>query len=91
MSEFKKRYLFFFHFQVTSAARILLRNPGNKAAYEHFDTMKNQWIDNVERLTGEKLFLYFGIRQQMLHNRRLTYQCVDPQVWWMKPLTPNLC
>uniref|UniRef100_A0A8C7XWF6 Vinculin n=1 Tax=Oryzias sinensis TaxID=183150 RepID=A0A8C7XWF6_9TELE len=38
--------------QVTSAARILLRNPGNKAAYEHFDTMKNQWIDNVERLTG---------------------------------------
>lgn len=41
-----------FHIQVTSAARILLKNPGNKAAYEHFDTMKNQWIDNVERLTG---------------------------------------
>ncbi|XP_072292814.1 vinculin-like isoform X3 [Eucyclogobius newberryi] len=38
--------------QVTSAARILLKNPGNKAAYEHFDTMKNQWIDNVERLTS---------------------------------------
>ncbi|XP_061766272.1 LOW QUALITY PROTEIN: vinculin-like [Nerophis ophidion] len=38
--------------QVTSAARILLKNPGNNAAYEHFDTMKNQWIDNVERLTG---------------------------------------
>ncbi|XP_029031813.1 vinculin-like isoform X4 [Betta splendens] len=38
--------------QVTSAARIMLKNPGNKAAYEHFDTMKNQWIDNVERLTG---------------------------------------
>ncbi|KAM9808948.1 vinculin-like isoform 8-T8 [Syngnathus typhle] len=38
--------------QVTSAARILLKNPGNKAAYEHFDTMKNQWIDNVEKLTG---------------------------------------
>ncbi|XP_053730866.1 vinculin-like isoform X5 [Synchiropus splendidus] len=38
--------------QVTSAARILLKNPGNRAAYEHFDTMKNQWIDNVERLTG---------------------------------------
>uniref|UniRef100_A0A671YP56 Vinculin n=1 Tax=Sparus aurata TaxID=8175 RepID=A0A671YP56_SPAAU len=33
--------------QVTSAARILLKNPGNKAAYEHFDTMKNQWIDNM--------------------------------------------
>lgn len=41
--------------QVTSAARILLKNPGNKAAYEHFDTMKNQWIDNVEKLTGEHL------------------------------------
>ncbi|XP_064790701.1 vinculin-like isoform X2 [Oncorhynchus masou masou] len=38
--------------QVTSAARILLKNPGNQAAYEHFDTMKNQWIDNVEKLTG---------------------------------------
>ncbi|XP_056903225.1 vinculin-like isoform X3 [Takifugu flavidus] len=38
--------------QVTSAARILLKNPGNKAAYEHFDTMKNQWIDNIEKLTG---------------------------------------
>ncbi|XP_019726220.1 vinculin-like isoform X8 [Hippocampus comes] len=38
--------------QVTSAARILLKNPGSKAAYEHFDTMKNQWIDNVEKLTG---------------------------------------
>lgn len=43
----------FVNVQVTSAARILLKNPGNKAAYEHFDTMKNQWIDNVERLTGE--------------------------------------
>ncbi|KAJ8014019.1 hypothetical protein DPEC_G00035900 [Dallia pectoralis] len=38
--------------QVTSAACILLKNPGNQAAYEHFDTMKNQWIDNVEKLTG---------------------------------------
>ncbi|KAL4640003.1 vinculin isoform X1 [Arapaima gigas] len=38
--------------QVVSAARILLRNPGNQAAYEHFDTMKNQWIDNVEKMTG---------------------------------------
>lgn len=43
----------FVNVQVTSAARILLKNPGNKAAYEHFDTMKNQWIDNVEKLTGE--------------------------------------
>lgn len=45
----------FINVQVTSAARILLKNPGNKAAYEHFDTMKNQWIDNVEKLTGEHL------------------------------------
>uniref|UniRef100_A0A8D3CC74 Vinculin n=1 Tax=Scophthalmus maximus TaxID=52904 RepID=A0A8D3CC74_SCOMX len=37
--------------QVVSAARILLRNPGNQAAYEHFETMKNQWIDNVEKMT----------------------------------------
>lgn len=33
-----------------------MKNPGNKAAYEHFDTMKNQWIDNVEKLTGEDMF-----------------------------------
>ncbi|XP_064418618.1 vinculin a isoform X4 [Latimeria chalumnae] len=38
--------------QVVSAARILLRNPGNQAAYEHFETMKNQWMDNVEKMTG---------------------------------------
>lgn len=38
---------------MVSAARILLRNPGNQAAYEHFETMKNQWIDNVEKMTGE--------------------------------------
>ncbi|ELV10064.1 Vinculin [Tupaia chinensis] len=38
--------------EVVSAARILLRNPGNQAAYEHFETMKNQWIDNVEKMTG---------------------------------------
>uniref|UniRef100_A0A3B3ZS91 Vinculin n=1 Tax=Periophthalmus magnuspinnatus TaxID=409849 RepID=A0A3B3ZS91_9GOBI len=38
--------------QVVSAARILLRNPGNQAAYEHFEAMKNQWIDNVEKMTG---------------------------------------
>lgn len=41
-----------FYLQVVSAARILLRNPGNQAAYEHFETMKNQWIDNVEKMTG---------------------------------------
>ncbi|KAM4815249.1 LOW QUALITY PROTEIN: vinculin-like [Thomomys bottae] len=37
--------------QVVSAARILLRNPGNQAAYEHFETMKNQWIDDG-KMTG---------------------------------------
>ncbi|CAG00946.1 unnamed protein product, partial [Tetraodon nigroviridis] len=39
--------------QVVSAARILLRNPGNQAAFDHFETMKNQWIDNVEKMTDE--------------------------------------
>ncbi|XP_036402192.1 vinculin-like isoform X4 [Megalops cyprinoides] len=38
--------------QVVSAARILLKNPGNQPAYEHFETMKNQWIDNIEKMTG---------------------------------------
>ncbi|XP_071265073.1 vinculin-like isoform X1 [Salvelinus alpinus] len=38
--------------QVVSAARIMLRNPGNQAAMEHFETMNNQWIDNVEKMTG---------------------------------------
>uniref|UniRef100_A0AAY4B0Q3 Vinculin n=1 Tax=Denticeps clupeoides TaxID=299321 RepID=A0AAY4B0Q3_9TELE len=38
--------------QVVLAARILLKNPGNQAAYEHFETMKNQWIDNIEKMTG---------------------------------------
>ncbi|KAL6475815.1 hypothetical protein MHYP_G00168550 [Metynnis hypsauchen] len=38
--------------QVVSAARILLKNPGNQAAHEHFETMKNQWIDNVEKMTA---------------------------------------
>ncbi|KAG9341127.1 hypothetical protein JZ751_019881 [Albula glossodonta] len=37
---------------VVSAAHILLKNPGNQAAYEHFETMKNQWIDNVEKMTS---------------------------------------
>ncbi|KAI5606745.1 vinculin b [Silurus asotus] len=37
--------------QVVSAARILLKNPGNQAAHEHFEMMKNQWIDNVEKMT----------------------------------------
>lgn len=49
-------FRFFFPAQVTSAARILLKNPGNQAAYEHFETMKNQWIDNIEKMTGMENF-----------------------------------
>lgn len=49
----------FWYWQVVSAARILLRNPGNQAAYEHFETMKNQWIDNVEKMTGQFYFYFF--------------------------------
>lgn len=50
--------LFYCFAQVTSAARILLKNPGNQAAYEHFETMKNQWIDNIEKMTGMQIVLY---------------------------------
>ncbi|TTZ04189.1 Vinculin [Bagarius yarrelli] len=32
-----------------------LKNPGNQAAHEHFETMKNQWIDNVEKMTKEAI------------------------------------
>lgn len=45
--------------QVVSAARILLKNPGNQAAYEHFDTMKNQWIDNIEKMTGIYIIIQY--------------------------------
>uniref|UniRef100_UPI00358DDEE6 vinculin isoform X3 n=1 Tax=Myxine glutinosa TaxID=7769 RepID=UPI00358DDEE6 len=38
--------------QVVSSARILLKNPGNAAAVEHFDAMKNQWLTNMEKMTG---------------------------------------
>lgn len=84
--------------QVTSAARILLKNPGNKAAYEHFDTMKNQWIDNVEKLTGEDIFSvivniihHFIILNSKIHLQRVVVSCSCPfQVWWMRPSTPNL-
>uniref|UniRef100_A0A8C4NH82 Vinculin n=1 Tax=Eptatretus burgeri TaxID=7764 RepID=A0A8C4NH82_EPTBU len=38
--------------QVVSSARILLKNPGNPAAVEHFDAMKNQWFTNMEKMTG---------------------------------------
>ncbi|XP_075919707.1 LOW QUALITY PROTEIN: vinculin-like, partial [Petromyzon marinus] len=38
--------------QVVSAAKIVLKNPGNQAAEEHLETMRNQWVENVETLTG---------------------------------------
>lgn len=57
--------------QVTSAARILLKNPGNQAAYEHFETMKNQWIDNIEKMTGMQnvylVFIYNVLLQFNIH------------------------
>ncbi|CAM9157777.1 unnamed protein product, partial [Lampetra fluviatilis] len=37
---------------VVSAAKIVLKNPGNQAAEEHLETMRNQWVENVETLTG---------------------------------------
>lgn len=71
--------------QVTSAARILLKNPGNKAAYEHFDTMKNQWIDNVEKLTGKDIFSvivniihHFIILYSEIHLQRVVVSCSCP-------------
>ena len=36
--------------QVVKAARILLNAPGNMAASEHFELIKGQWTDNIERL-----------------------------------------
>ena len=32
------------------AARIVMLNPDNQAATEHFELLKRQWTDNVERL-----------------------------------------
>ncbi len=53
------------HEQVTSAARILLKNPGNQAAYEHFETMKNQWIDNIEKMTSKQKLILHKIPHQI--------------------------
>lgn len=76
------------HVQVTSAARILLKNPGNKAAYEHFDTMKNQWIDNVEKLTGKDIIcvllkvyiLIFSHYKELNSKRRQQWVSVSCEV-----------
>ncbi|XP_060072375.1 vinculin-like isoform X2 [Ylistrum balloti] len=36
--------------QVVTAARIVLADPNNAAARDHFDLMKKQWTDNMEHL-----------------------------------------
>ena len=38
--------------QIVNAARVLFTNPNNKAAEEHFELLKKQWMDNMERLRG---------------------------------------
>ena len=38
--------------QVIKAARIVLQNPDNQAAVAHFDLLKEQWTDNMEKLRG---------------------------------------
>ncbi|XP_033751421.1 vinculin-like isoform X10 [Pecten maximus] len=38
--------------QVVTAARIVLADPNNAAARDHFDLMKKQWTDNMEHLRG---------------------------------------
>jgi len=36
--------------QVVKAARIVLANPNNQASVEHFELVKKQWMDNMEKL-----------------------------------------
>ncbi|XP_052798611.1 vinculin-like isoform X4 [Mya arenaria] len=38
--------------QITTAAKIVFSNPENQAAVEHFELLKKQWSDNMERLRG---------------------------------------
>ena len=38
--------------QIVNAARVLFTNPDNPAAQEHFELLKRQWTDNMERLRG---------------------------------------
>ena len=38
--------------QINTAARIVFNNPDNQAAVEHFELLKKQWSDNMERLRG---------------------------------------
>ena len=38
--------------QVINAARVVFANPDNVAAVEHFDLLKKQWSDNMDKLRG---------------------------------------
>ena len=51
--------MYLFSFQVddliphmAKAARIVLMNPANQASVEHFELLKGQWMDNMEKLRG---------------------------------------
>ena len=38
--------------QVVTAARIVMMNPNNQASVEHYDLLKKQWVDNMEKMRG---------------------------------------
>ena len=38
--------------QIVNAARVLFANPNHPAALEHFELLKKQWTDGMERLRG---------------------------------------
>ena len=38
--------------QVAKAARIVLFNPQNESSVEHFELLKKQWTENMEKLRG---------------------------------------
>lgn len=37
---------------MVKAARIVLMNPANQASVEHFELLKGQWTENMEKLRG---------------------------------------
>lgn len=57
--DFELIYLIGIGFQVddliphmVKAARIVLMNPANQASVEHFELLKGQWTENMEKLRG---------------------------------------
>lgn len=36
--------------QVINAARVMFLNPSNQAAIEHFDMLKKQWVDKMDKV-----------------------------------------